>query len=117
MKPFSYLFVSHSSNRRHLNALSEGRAESSCEGLSGRDAATTAWMQEVERRRMPKTKAAMGKGRLFAACPWNGDGERKRSNSRRLARRVSPWRSQGRMQGQSLLGYFRGDLPTRLGPE
>jgi len=43
------------------------------------DAATTAWMQEVERRRMPKPRGVKGQERPLYAGPWSNDGARKRS--------------------------------------
>ncbi len=52
------------------------------------DVATTAGMQEVERRRMPKPRAAMGQGWPTAAGLWNGDGVSE------------PRRSRGRMNGR-----------------
>ena len=58
------------------------------------DAATTAWMQEVGRRRMPKPRAAMGQGWPFAAGPRSKDGVREVE------------RSETRMQGQAFLVTF-----------
>jgi len=45
------------------------------------DAATTAWMQEVERSRMPEPRGVKGQGRPLYAGPWNNDGVRKRSEA------------------------------------
>ena len=45
------------------------------------DAATTAWMQEVERHRMPKPKGVEAQGCAFDADPGSKDGEKKRSEA------------------------------------
>ena len=60
---------------------SEGRMESLCKGLSGMDAA----------------RAPMGQGRPFGACPWNNGGVR------------GVERSETRMSGASVFGYFFRD--------
>mgnify|MGYP003533521183 CR=1 FL=1 len=66
--------------------------------MSDRDVATTAWMQEVERRRMPKPRAAQGHGRPFAVGPRSADA----ANAPVMERSAM----QGRMPGAFLLGYF-----------
>jgi hypothetical protein len=48
--------------------------ESVCRGLSDMDVATTAWMQEVERRRKPKPRGVKGHGRPLYADPRSADG-------------------------------------------
>ena len=63
------------------------------------DAATTAWMQEVGRRRMPKPRAAMGQGWPFAAGPWSNDGVREPAAG-------------GPDGGASLFGYFLRGRPS-----
>jgi hypothetical protein len=72
--------------------------ESVCRGLSDRDVATTAWMQELERRRKPKPRAAMGHGRPFAAYPRSADGANEPAMKRSAM--------QGRMPGAFSFAYF-----------
>jgi hypothetical protein len=63
------------------------------------DVATTAWMQEVERRRMPKPRAAMGQGWPFVGGPHPVGLLERRWSERTLAQPGPDERAEG-------FGYF-----------